>query len=266
MMQGHTLREESVKSIGSQKWKTSAVIITLNEEKNIERCLNSIQWMDEIVVIDSGSEDHTLEIAARYTNRIIYREFDNYADQKNFGASQASHDWIFSIDADEMVTAELKDEIEETLSREPPEQMFSLPRINIYFGKRIRYVFGNDSPVRLYNRKKAYFVGAVHEKVSGGTPGKLISHLNHYGPGTYGEWARKHRHYTLLEARKQFRHGRRFSFWRTCLSPFRVFVFRYFILRGWRDGLAGLTVAVEMAFSTFLYHQEILRLSNAINH
>jgi glycosyltransferase involved in cell wall biosynthesis len=239
----------------------SAVIITLNEERRITRCLDSIQWMHEIVIIDSGSQDATCDLARRYTDLIFQKEFIDYASQKNYGITKASNEWIFSIDADEVMPPQLRVEIEETILKDTPVEMYAVPRENIYFNHSVRHVLGDDRPVRLFMRSKARFEGKVHEKVIGGFIGQMKSPLMHYSCDTYQEWVQKHRRYIVLDAKMQFASGRQFSWPRFVFSPCRTFLYRYGVLQGWRDGWAGFAIAFEMAFSMILFHLELRRLS-----
>jgi len=224
--------------------KISAVIITLNEESRLTRCLDSINWMDEIIVIDSGSSDKTCELAGNYSKSIFYREFDDYASQKNYGASRALNNWIFSIDADEVMSNELRDEIKKTLSAGPDKDLYTVPRRNIYFGHDVTHVLGKDEPVRLYKKDTAGYYGIVHEKVKGGPAGRLTSFLIHHSCDSYGDWLSKKSKYTKLDAIRQFKSGRRFRLSRFLCSP----------------GLAGLGIALGMAFYTFKLELELRRL------
>jgi hypothetical protein len=222
--------------------------------------------MDEIVIVDSGSQDGTCELARHYTDRIFHREFTDYASQKNYGVSKASHEWIFSIDADELMTPRLRAEIEEILSQGTGEEVFAVPRENIYFGHSVRHVLGRDEPVRLFMRSRARFEGTVHEKVMGrGVVGNLNSPLIHYSCDSYQEWVQKHRRYMRMDAQRQFRRGRQFSWSRFLLSPWRTFLYRFGALQGWKDGWAGFTIAFEMALSMGLFQVELRRLSRIKN-
>ncbi|MBW1667538.1 MAG: glycosyltransferase family 2 protein [Deltaproteobacteria bacterium] len=252
------MKEEVVENT---REKVSAVVITLNEESNLPKCLDSIQWMDEIVVVDAGSQDDTCNLAKRYTEKVFQKNFVDYASQKNYGVFRASNDWIFSIDADEVMPLQLKAEVENILSQETKEQMFAVPRQNIFFGHHLKYVLGRDEPVRLFRRSIAHFEGPVHEKVVGGTVGRLSAPLLHYSCNSYREWVQKHRRYVRIDARRQFKQGRCFSWIRLCLSPWRTFFYRYALLEGWKDGWAGFTVALEMSFSMFLFQIELRRLA-----
>ena len=242
----------------------SAVVITLNEALRLTEYLDSVQWMDEIIVVDSGSRDLTKELALKYTPLVFERSFDDFAAQKNFGAAQASSEWIFSIDGDEVMTNVLRLEIQQVLASHPKKDRFAVPRTNIYFGQSVANVLGTDEPVRLYRRDIARFEGIVHEKVVGGLAGRLNSPFLHHSCETYAEWVKKHRRYTRLEAAKEFRRGRRFSLLRSLLAPFRVFFLRYLVLQGWRDKWAGFAISLEMAFSATLFQLELRRLSRRL--
>ena len=230
--------------------RLSVVLITCNEERRMVRCLDSVRWADEIVVVDGGSTDRTVELAKRYTQRVFSRNLDRFDAQKNFGVAQATGDWILSIDADEVVTEELKTEIRAALARAPEEDSFAIPRHNIYFGRPVPHVMGKDEPVRLFKKEDAPFKGPVHEKINGLKTGRLNAPLMHFSCEHRQEWVEKHRRYVRLDAARQFDTGRRFSWGRFLFSPMRVFALRYFGLQGWKDGWAGLAIAWEMAGST----------------
>ncbi len=239
--------------------RLSVVLITFNEASRVQRCLDSVRWADEIVVVDSGSTDQTLDHARPFAARTFTRPFDDFASQKNHAVAQASHDWIFSIDADEVMTEALRKEIEALLAGAPVQDRYSVPRENIYFGRSVRHVLGRDEPVRLFKKSVCRFEGLVHEKVVGGSLGQLKSPLLHHSCATYPEWVAKHRTYVRMEAQKRFAEGRRFSWAHCLLSPAKVFLFRFFGLQGWKDGLAGWRVALEMAGSTVRMEKELRR-------
>ena len=214
------------------------------------RCLDSVRWADEIVVVDSGSTDRTAELARRFTPHVFSRALDRFDAQKNYGAAQATGDWILSIDADEVVSEALKSEIQALLSRAPEEDSFAIPRHNIYFGRPVPHVMGKDEPIRLFKKEIARFEGSVHEKITGRKTGRLKAPLMHFSCESRREWVEKHRRYVRMDAERQFEAGRRFSWSRFLFSPARVFALRYVGLQGWKDGGAGLAIAWEMAVST----------------
>lgn len=241
--------------------RLSVVLITCNEERRIERCLDSVRWADEIVVVDDLSADRTVELARRYTSKVFSRKLDRFDAQKNYAIAQASGDWILSIDADEVVTGELKNEIQTILSHPGEEDSYALPRQNVYFGRPVPHVMGKDEPVRLFKKEIAHFAGPVHEKISGRKTGRLNAPLMHFSCENRHEWVEKHRRYVRLDAGRQFEAGRRFSWSRFLFSPARVFAFRYFGLQGWKDGWAGLVIAWEMAASTARFEQMLKGLN-----
>ena len=243
-----------------KKANISATIITRNEASRIERCLASVQWMDDIVVVDSGSTDATCEIAKRYTRNVYHHNFDNFADQKNYAADKTQHDWVFSLDADEEITPELAQEIQEVTANPKALSCYAVPRDNIYFGHPVNHVMGQDAPIRLYRKSRCKFEGPVHEKVVGTNAGTLINKLRHYSCNTYREWQQKHRSYLRIDAKRRFSEGRRCSLAHMLLSPLRVFLLRYIMFQGFKDGKAGFLMAWEMAMTTARYEGYLIRL------
>jgi glycosyltransferase involved in cell wall biosynthesis len=147
--------------------KISAIVIAFNEEHDLGECLASLAWCDEIIVVDSGSTDRTRDIAARYGARIFVRPFAGFSDQKNFAAEQAGNDWILSIDADESVSDELREEILHALPGESAAAGFFIPRLNLWLGKPIRHGgWWPDHTLRLYRRSAARWAGVSHEAVA----------------------------------------------------------------------------------------------------
>jgi glycosyltransferase involved in cell wall biosynthesis len=238
--------------------RVAATVITLNEERVLRGCLESVRWVDEIVVLDSGSTDATPVIAREFTNRFFHHPFDHYAAQKNHAATLASADWILSLDADERCTPELQREIETFLAA-PDAEACRIPIENIYFGRPAGHVLGIMKPVRLYRRSVCRYEGEVHEKIAGGRIRELTAPLRHESCATAMEWKRKHRRYVRMETDAARREGRRFSIKRMLLSPWRVFWLRFFRLKGWKDGRAGWIIAVEMALSTLRAELQLLK-------
>ena len=148
--------------------KISAIVITFNEEQNIRAALDSLRWADEIIVVDSESADRTVEIARRFTDQIYVRPWPGYSAQKNFAASQASFEWIFSLDADERVSDELARELEQIKQgSEPAAAGFEMPRLTWYLGRWIKHSgWYPDRKLRLYNRNRGRWRGDfVHEAI-----------------------------------------------------------------------------------------------------
>jgi glycosyltransferase involved in cell wall biosynthesis len=146
--------------------RISATVIAFNEEHDLGECLASLAWCDEIILVDSGSTDRTRDIAARYGARIFVRPFAGFSDQKNFAAGQARNDWILSIDADESVSEELREEILHRLPGDSAAAGFFIPRLNLWLGKPIRHGgWWPDHTLRLYRRSAARWAGVSHEAV-----------------------------------------------------------------------------------------------------
>ena len=158
-------------------------VITKNEAADIGRTLASVAWADEIIVVDSGSTDDTVSIARQHTDKVIVREWPGYAKQKNHAASLASHDWILSVDADELVTPELAAEIRQVLATDPAHAGFRIPRVTWHLGRWVRTTdWYPDYQTRLYDRRAADWAGQyVHESVKvRGTTGQLHREFQHF--------------------------------------------------------------------------------------
>jgi glycosyltransferase involved in cell wall biosynthesis len=239
----------------------SAIIITRNEEQRIEKCLRHLSWVDEIVVVDSHSEDRTLAICKVYTDRVYQRAFDSFQNQKNYALEMARGDWILSVDADEIIGNELRDEILETIKNPGPKKGFLISRANYLLKKPVRYVWGKDIFLRLFMKTEGTFVGSVHEKVVvDGPVGEILRPLFHYNSDSLEEFIQKNNFYTSFEAKKKYESGERFSSAKAILAPFRIFLFRYLILKGYRDGSLGLILSVLLAIFNFFVHLKLWHL------
>ena len=234
--------------------KITATLITLNEEENLPRALSSLGCCDDIVVVDSGSNDRTVEIAREYGARVIERPFSGYADQKNFAAGVARHDWILSLDADEALSDKLEAEVRELKRSGPRADAYQAPRLAEYLGKWIRYSgWYPDPKVRLYNRKKARWVGEyVHEAVEvDGRLGILKGDLLHFTCRSFSEHLATIDRYTTLAAKEIIAGGKRVGVGHLVVSPLWTFLRTYIIKRGFLDGMEGWIIAQMAAFYVF---------------
>lgn len=233
----------------------SVFIITHNESRNIERCLKSVEWADEIVVVDSYSQDDTVAIARRYTNKVVQRKFLDYADQKNHALSLCRNEWALGIDADEVVTPELKSDILLAVVK-AGHAAYSVERQSEIFGRFFKFTgTQDDKPVRLLRKNKVRYTQPVHEKLEcDGSVGHLRGRILHYTYRSINEyWARLNR-YTSMEA----------DFFKMQLKPLKpsdwsskpLFMFfkLYFIKQGFRDGVQGFIFSVFSAYYVFLKH------------
>jgi len=231
----------------------SVLIITKNEEKNIRACLESVKWANEIVIIDSYSQDATLTICKEYTDKIILQEWQGYSAQKNIGHAHCKNNWILSIDADERVSPTLHEEIEHVIK----SNQFSAYRIFIrdyMFGKWIEYgSWPQQCHIRLYHKNAAAWQSAVHEKlVIQGDVGILTSPLLHYSHLTINKFMMKMNTYTDIEARRWYEEGIRKNWSIIIFSSIRIFCLEYIQRQGFRDKGHGFVLAILMSVYHFL--------------
>jgi glycosyltransferase involved in cell wall biosynthesis len=233
----------------------SATIITFNEERNLPRAIESLRCCDEIVVVDSGSTDRTVEIAERYGARVLEANWRGYAGQKNYASNQARHDWVLSLDADEALSEDLEGEIWALKKNGSVYDAYTVPRLAQYLGKWILHSgWYPDRKVRLFDRRKARWVGDyVHESViSDGRVGELQGNLLHYTCQSLSEHMRTMNGYTTLAAEELVARGRKVSYGDLLLNPPWTFFRTYVLQRGFQDGVEGLAIAYMASLYTFL--------------
>jgi glycosyltransferase involved in cell wall biosynthesis len=235
--------------------KLTVTVITRNEAQNIDGCLASLAWADEIVVIDAGSTDDTVAIARRHAARIEVRPWPGYSAQKNYAASIASHDWILSLDADERVPPELAAEIQTLLASEPARRGYRVPRVAWYLGRWIRGTdWYPDYQLRLYDRRAGRWNGRrVHESVAlDGEPGILHHDLQHFAYRDISQHLSTIDRYTTLAAEQWAEEGHRVSPAAIIVHPPFAFFRNYVLKRGFTLGAAGLLVSVLNSYYVFL--------------
>lgn len=239
--------------------KITATIITLNEERNIARAIESLRCSDEILILDSGSVDRTVELAENLGARVVEAGWRGYAGQKNWAAQQASHDWILSLDADEALSEALEAEIWNLKKSGPKYDAYTMPRLARYLGRWILHSgWYPDRKVRLYHRDKAKWVGDfVHESVQvDGRVGHFDSNLLHFTCESIAEHVKTMDRYTTLAAQELAARKVRVPLTRMILDPAWTFVKSYFFQRGFLDGVEGLIIAYMAAFYTFLKYSK----------
>ena len=235
--------------------KISATIITLNEQGNIARAIESLRCCDEVVVVDSGSNDLTMETAAKFGARLVESPWRGYAGQKNFAGEQAAHDWVLSVDADEALSEALEGEIWQIKKNGPRFDAYTMPRMAKYLGRWILHSgWYPDRKVRLYDRRKAHWVGDyVHESVQvSGSVGHLQCNLLHYTFDSLSEHLKSMDRYTTLAAEELVARGRKVRWEDLMLDPFWTFFRTYIFDAGFLDGMEGMTIAFMAAFYNFL--------------
>jgi glycosyltransferase involved in cell wall biosynthesis len=235
--------------------KISATIITLNEQGNIARAIESLRCCDEVIVVDSGSQDRTIEIAAKLGARIVETNWMGYAAQKNFAAEQASNDWILSLDADEALSEALEAELWQLKKSGPRYDAYTFPRMAQYLGRWILHSgWYPDRKVRLYDRRKARWVGKyVHESVEvTGSIGRLEYNLLHYTIDSLSQHLRTMDRYTTLAAEEIVAERRPIGWPELILDPPWTFFRTYVLKAGFLDGWEGLIIAYMAAFYNFV--------------
>ena len=235
--------------------KISATIITYNEERNIARAIESLRCSDEILVVDSGSTDRTIEIAGKLGARIVEHPFKGYAEQKNYAAEQAENDWILAIDADESLSEGLEGEILHVKKNGPEYDAYTVPRLAQYLGRWILHSgWHPDRKVRLYDRRRARWAGDfVHESVQvDGRVGHFRSNLLHFTCDSLSEHLRTMDRYTTLAAEQLVSQGGKIGWSKLLLDPPWTFFKTYVVDRGFLDGAEGLAIAYMAAIYNFL--------------
>jgi len=233
----------------------SAVIITLNEAPRLPRCLRSLDFCDEIVVVDSGSTDDTCAIARQFTDIVLHRDWTTYADQKNFAISKSTGDWVFCIDADEWVPPDLAEEIREVVEGDPEESLFYVGRRTLFLGRWMDHCWSGDLVLRLFRRGSGEFrMGGAHESFvphQAGPSGRLSAMLYHDSYRNLEDYMAKLNDYTTRGAeavsdRKARRFGTMF------FHAAAAFGKMYILKRGFLDGSQGLLLSILSATSVFV--------------
>jgi glycosyltransferase involved in cell wall biosynthesis len=244
--------------------KITATIITANEERNIARVIESLRCCDEILVLDSGSIDRTVEIATNLGARVVEASWQGYAAQKNIAAGLATYDWILSLDADESLSEALEAEIWHIKKSGPEFDGYTVPRLAQYLGRWILHSgWHPDRKVRLFDRRKAKWVGPfVHESVSvDGTVGHLKSNLLHFTCDSLSEHLRTMDGYTTLAAQEIVSRGKEIGFSQLLLEPLWTFFRTYFLKLGFLDGVEGLAIAYMAAIYNFVKYAKARDMS-----
>ncbi len=238
----------------------SVVVITLNEEKTLERCLQHLPSGVELVVLDSGSTDQTVSIAKRFGAVVYERLFDNYAAQKNAAIAFASRAWILSLDADEVLTLELQNSILKIVQEEKSKKYlaYTVSRSLVYMGQRLRFGKTQDHPIRLFQRGKTQFEGAIHEKlIVNAAVGSLDGDLLHYSYQNLDDYFARFNSYTKRIALNHFQKKKSVVLFLHVLRPWMEFLYRYFIRLGFLDGMAGYSYALISSLYTFVKYEKL---------
>lgn len=241
--------------------KISAVLITYNEEDRVEAALKSVAGIaSEIIVVDSFSTDKTVKIARRYTERVYERTWTNFADQKNFANSHASHRWILSLDADERLSPALREELLRMKNEEPDCSGFSIPRQVYYLGRWIKHSgWYPDRKVRLFSRDLGRWEGDyVHEKlVVTGEIKNLKGVIHHFTYRNIGDHVARINQFSSLGAQKLYAAKKKCRWHHLVLLPWVRFLKSYFLKLGFLDGFPGLVVSVLNGYAIFIRYAKL---------
>ena len=242
----------------------SVIIITLNESLKIQACLESVKWADEIIIVDSGSIDNTVEICNQYTNKVYVTDWPGFGPQKNRALAHATCDWVLSIDADECVTPELKEEIQGVVSDNNFE-IYDIPRLSSFCGKYLHHGgWRPDYVARLFKRDSASFSSdLVHERLVFETKkGKLKESLTHTSIDDLDSMLSKVNAYSTAGTQRILDKGKQVGLFSALSHGFWIFFRTYFLRLGFLDGKEGFIMAVSAGENTYYRYLKAHYLQN----
>jgi glycosyltransferase involved in cell wall biosynthesis len=244
--------------------KVSAVIIVYNEEANLPGCLDTLGWTDEIVVVDSHSQDRTVEIARRYTKAVYQKDYRGHIDKKRFAVSKASHEWVFSIDADERPTPELVEQIKTIMADGAGRRVaYTMPRRTWHLGRWIHHgEWYPDRVTRLFRKSRMRYEGTEpHDKVViDGPTGRLTGKLLHYNYKDFAHQIQTVQAYSDLAAGAMFAENRQAGVLNLAFRPAFRFLKCYVLKLGFLDGWPGLIMASTSAFYVHAKYAKLYEL------
>jgi glycosyltransferase involved in cell wall biosynthesis len=247
--------------------KISVIIITGNEEKNLRDCLISVNWADEIIVVDSESTDSTVKIAKEFTDKVFIRKWDGFVPQKTYALSLAKNDWILSLDADERVTPELANEISSMNLASNKFDAYKIHRDNYFIGKKITSCgWGSDYQLRLFKKSKIKLTDRlVHERfIVEGNVFKLKNSMTHYSYLNLKDGFKKINEYSTLEANEKYL-KKRVAGISIVFKPVIAFLHHYLLKKGFADGKHGLIVSLMHAMTKLQVQMKMWELKKINN-
>lgn len=240
--------------------KISVYVLTFNNERTIERCLRSVRWADELVIVDSYSSDGTLKICRRFTDQVYQRQWTNHQDQYQYAAELTVNRWVMFVDADEEVPPELVREIKEELKANNGQwDGYIAHRRTYYLGRWIKYGgWYPDYEIRLYDRNKGRWEGGLHAKVKvAGRAKTLQNRYYHYTYRDISDQIKTIDKYSQIAAEDMLREGKKFTVAHMLLNPLFRFFKEYIFKRGFLDGIPGLVIIVSTMFYVFIKHAKL---------
>lgn len=247
----------------TKKLPISVYVLTFNNRRTIERCLKSLEWADELVVVDSLSTDGTVEICRQYTEKVYQRPWPGHREQYQYAADLTTHQWIMFVDADEEVPPELVQEIRDELDgRSPPFDGYLIYRRTYYLGQWIRYGgWYPDCEIRLYRRDKGRWEGGLHAKVAvDGKVGVLKNQYLHYTYRDISDQIQTIDRYSKIAAEDMAQSGEKFSLFKLLFHPPFRFIKEYIFKLGFLDGLPGFIIIVSTMFYVFIKYAKLWEL------
>ncbi len=249
----------------------SAVVLTKNEEDSIGRCLSSLGFCDEVIVIDDGSTDQTRSIAQEHGATVVEHELaDDFSQQRTVGIEQASHDWVLCIDADEEVTPALATEITATLKTSSTARTtdtgsfgaYRIPRVDYWCGQKLSHgellTAARSGFIRLMQKKSGQWKGTVHETfVTDGPVGQLKNSIIHRPHQSVAAFLESVNHYSTIRATELASLNHRLTLMEIVSVPLGKFLFTYLIRGGFRDGTPGFIYSFMMSFHSFLVRAKL---------
>jgi len=233
--------------------KISATVFIYNEDWQIRDCLETIKWVDEIVICDSFSTDRTIEICREYTDKIYQRKFDNFGNQKNWTLDKPSHDWVLYVEADERFTPQLRDEIREKLAKNEGFDGYRMSLENYILNRKIKGNFWNFKRIKLYKKNKVKWQDRkVHSRlIFDGNAGELKNPVLHYPYQNFRHWIRKYNYSTTLEVEEMLKKNISLRWYDILNIPAKAaLVFYRLYIKGetYKNGLFGLFIFLDFVF------------------
>jgi len=243
-----------------EKIPVSVYVLTTNNRRTVEQCLKSLSWAEELVIVDSFSQDGTYEICKPYTHKLFQRKWTGHRDQYQYAADLTTRDWIMFVDADEEIPPELFEEIRTELKGKAKDlDGYFVYRRTYYLGRWIRYGgWYPDGEIRLYRREKGRWEGGLHAKlVVDGRVGVLKNQYLHYTYGNISDQIQTIGKYSSIAAADLFQSGEKFSLFRLLFHPPFRFIKEYLFKSGFRDGLPGFIIIVSTMFYVFIKYAKL---------
>jgi glycosyltransferase involved in cell wall biosynthesis len=244
----------------------SVYVLTYNNRRTIEQCLKSLNWAEELVIVDSFSTDGTYEICLQYTKSVYQRKWPGHRDQYQYAADLTTHEWIMFVDADEEVPPELAEEIRRALDGDGDGfDGFLVYRRTFYLGRWVQYGgWYPDCEIRLYRRNKGRWEGGLHAKVAvDGKVGSLKNEYLHYTYRDISDQIQTIDKYSRIAAEDLAKSGEKFCLFKLLFHPPFRFIKEYFFKSGFRDGLPGLIIIVSTMFYVFMKYAKLWELTNS---